>query len=260
MSGADPSALVDALVAWARPRPWIDWVNLGGSLGRGAGDALSDVDAGLGLAEGEPFDRRRDEVLAGARGFAPVAADLVQAWDSGSSHLIVAYADGRQLSLVVAPADGRTGLPPQTTALLDRSGRFGRNLPPQRWDPDTATLGEWAFLAWIAVGDAARHTARGSSWRALHSLTEGRDLLWRLWAAHRGLVFPAFGVVTVQNAGDPGPPGIERTHPVSLAAADLAAAVRALADLLGRVAAPAPDGLVSVVRSRVDALPPDGGR
>ncbi len=45
----DPWDLVDRLHRWAEAQPWIDWLELGGSLGRGAGDAWSDLDAGIGV-------------------------------------------------------------------------------------------------------------------------------------------------------------------------------------------------------------------
>lgn len=78
---ATPSELVASLTAWAEAQPWIDWLELGGSLGRGAGDAWSDIDAGLGVVEGEDLEVRRDEALLAIAGFAPVA----DTWCSPSS-------------------------------------------------------------------------------------------------------------------------------------------------------------------------------
>ncbi|ACQ82337.1 hypothetical protein Bcav_4096 [Beutenbergia cavernae DSM 12333] len=252
-TSSGPQGLVDALTAWAERTPWVDWLELSGSLGRGAGDALSDVDAGLGVADGESLDVRRDEALAAARAFAPVAGSLAQPWASGS-HLVILYDDGRQLSLVVVPAEFRTGLPPEARALVDRAGRLATPLGPDRWVPDGGTRHEWAFLAWVAVGDAARHAHRGHPWRALRCLTEGRDLVWQLWAADLGLTYPHFGAVTVENAGAPVPPGLERTHPRSLEAADLLDAAAALAGVLRAIDAPVDDGVPGVIEERVRLL------
>lgn len=249
-----PRDLVADLTRWAHGCPWVDWLELAGSLGRGAGDDLSDVDAGLGVAEGEPFDERRDQALAAVTGFAPVAGSLVQRWRADAVHLVVVYRDGRQLSLVVAPASMREGLPPQARGLLDRSGRLAADLPPHTWAPDDETAAEWAFLAWIAVGDAARHAHRAHPWRALRSVTEARDLLWQLWAARHGLTFPMFGAVTVENAGVEPPPGLERTHPASLAAADLLEAAHALGLVLREVDESAPPELVRVTETRLAEL------
>jgi hypothetical protein len=145
MSSATVAALLDQLVGWAGSVEWIDWLEVGGSLGRGAGDELSDIDAGIGFVDdGVPIAERVAAALRSAGDFAPVADSIVQDLD-GRAHLIVVYADGRQLSLVVVPASVREGLPPQSLALLDRSGRLSRAIPAEHWAPDPATLRDWAF-------------------------------------------------------------------------------------------------------------------
>lgn len=227
---ADPAELVQRLTDWAAEQPWVDWLELGGSLGRGAGDAWSDLDAGIGVT-GDDLEVRRDEAVRAVSAFAPVAGTLIQGWQAGS-HCIVAYADGRQLSLVVAPADFRSGKPPESRALLDRTGRLAVPVPAERLATAPETLREWGFLAWIAIGDAARHAVRGHRWRALRSLTEGRDLVWQLWGADRGVVYPAFGVVSVENADLPEPPGILGTHPADLDQDSLLDAAEALGRVL----------------------------
>lgn len=230
---ADPAELVRRLTDWAAGQPWVDWLELGGSLGRGAGDAWSDLDAGIGVT-GDDLEARREEAVRAVSAFAPVAGTLIQDWQAGS-HCIVAYADGRQLSLVVAPADFRSGRPPESLALLDRTGRLAEPVPVERLATAPETLAEWGFLAWIAIGDAARHAVRGHRWRALRSLTEGRDLVWQLWGADRGVVHPAFGVVSVENAGLPEPPGIHATHPADLDQESLLDAAEALGRVLSRL-------------------------
>lgn len=235
-----PWEIVDALTRWAGATPWCDWVELGGSLGRGAGDAESDVDAGLGvLLDGASYRERRDAALAAATGFAPVADELIQhlgSDDRPADHLVVQYADGRQLSLVVMPAENRPGLPPGARALFDRSGRLGQPYTPPSTHASAEQLREWAFLAWWALADVAKHARRGLTWRALESLHEARSCLWRLHAAGAGLDYPEFGVVSVQNAGLAAPPGIERTLPAAEPASVLAAA-RSLCDVLDPLAA-----------------------
>lgn len=238
-----PWRLVDALTGWAASTLWVDWLLLGGSLGRGAGDERSDVDAGLGVrtAPDAPFSHRRDAVLASARALDETADTLVQPLgtaDAPADHLVVQYRDGRQLSVVVSPAESRHDLPPETLVLLDRSGRLGRPAPADRYAAAPPTRREWAFLGWVAVGDAHRHACRGRVWRALRSLDEARASCWRLWAADHGVTFPAFGVVSVENAGIAPPPGLERTHPPSLTTTDLLAAVDAVATVLGPLTAP----------------------
>jgi hypothetical protein len=267
MTGADPRALVEALNTWARRTDWVDWVEIGGSLGRGAGDDLSDVDAGIGVREppaassmvegdsaGPVSEARIAEARAAVESFAPVAASLTQLLGGETTHLVCVYEDGRQLSLVLFDADARTGLPPQAVATVDKSGRLSRPLDRTRWDPDAATVREWTFLAWIAIGDAARHRLRDRPWRALNALTDARDHLWRLWAQSQGLVYPVFGAVTIENADAALPPGIEATHPRDLSAAAFHPALTAIGDLLAPYTAGDLEALAGTVRRRLALL------
>ncbi|RRR99684.1 hypothetical protein [Glycomyces terrestris] len=250
-----PQRLAAALDAWALAVDWIEWVELGGSLGRGAGDELSDVDAGIGVTDLAEDDPRIGEALTAISGFAPVAATLRQRLGD-LVHLVCVYRDGRQLSLVVFDAAARAGLPPQSTATVDKTGRLAAPLDPARWTPDAATRREWAFLAWIALGDAARHAYRAHPWRALRSLTEARDHLWQLHAAALGLPYPAFGAVTAENAEAEPPQGIEATHPATLTPPDLHRALNALAELLAPHTTPDLQALPAAIRPRLDLLDP----
>jgi hypothetical protein len=233
----------------------VDWLEVGGSLGRDAGDEWSDIDAGIGVVEdGVPIADRVAAARAAARGFAPVADSIVQDL-GGRPHLIVVFEDGRQLSLVVTPGTTRDGLPPQSKALLDRSDRLATALPGSRWAPTTEQLREWSFEAWICVGDATRHAVRGHPWRALRSLTEARDFAWQLWAASERVTYPQFGAVSVENAGLSGPTGMERTLPGTLAAPHVLKSARELSDILSTLtAAHGVDGVERVVRARIVAL------
>jgi hypothetical protein len=247
--------LLYELTAWASSSEWVDWLEVGGSLGQGAGDEWSDIDAGIGVVnDGVPISDRIADVLGATQSFAPVADSIVQDLN-GRAHLIVVFEDGRQLSLVVVPASVRTGLPPQSLALLDRTGRLATPLQTSGWDPLPETARDWSFEAWIGLGDAARHAVRGHSWRALRSLTEARDLVWQLWAAKHGVAFPVFGAVSVENAGLPGPAGIEATHPRALTASSLLDSVDALASIVADLTAPYDvDGVARVVRTRIEQL------
>jgi hypothetical protein len=332
MTAAEPWALVEALNEWALRTDWVDWVELGGSLGRGAGDEYSDVDAGIGVrepgrpadtavanskaeqqaaealasgagtaegatppasdaespapeigtvesrfarsaeddatqdralesrvpetrtAEGGVSDARIAEARSAIESFAPVAASLTQPLGE-AVHLLCVYEDGRQLSLVVLDAEVRTGLPPQAVAAVDKSGRLREPLDRNRWDADDAARREWAFLAWIAIGDAARHRFRGRTWRAMKALTDARDNLWQLWAHGLDLVYPQFGAVTVENADAALPPGIEATHPRDLSGAEFRRALTALATLLDPYTAGDLLALAATARSRLALLP-----
>jgi hypothetical protein len=259
-AGSDPWQLVEQLRDWGEATAWCDWIELGGSLGRGQGDAWSDVDAGIGVApDGTPFAERRDAALEAVRAFAPVADDVIQHLGSPAQpvdHLIVQYADGRQLSLVVMSAELRQGLPLEARAVLDRSGRLSRPLDASNHLPGPGELRKWAFLAWVGLGDAHKHALRGRPWRAIRSLAEAREVAWRLHAASLGVTYPAFGEVSVENAGLPAPAGLERTLPTAPEAAAIMACARQLAPLLDELTAPhCVDGIARIVRAQLAATP-----
>lgn len=100
------------------------------------------------------------------------------------------YGDGRQLSLVVMDSLARPGLPPDARAVVDRDGRLAHAWRPAAYDADAAGRREWAFLAWVGLGDCARHLVRGRCWRAVGALHEARDQTWKLIAAELGVGYP----------------------------------------------------------------------
>ena len=225
-----PWRLVRQLRAWAAETPWCRWLELGGSLGRGAGDELSDVDAGIGISL--PAAEARELAVAAVTGFAPVAASFVQDL-GGLDHVMVQYRDGRQLSLVLDSRPDRGGLPPGAMALFDRTGELAAPGTPSALTASPEQVREWAFLAWWGLGDVAKHASRGSAWRAIEALHEARTMAWRLHAADLGLDYPIFGAVTVINAKHPAPDGLDRTLPAT--PEDAASAAVALGEVLDRL-------------------------
>ncbi|MGI5191475.1 hypothetical protein ACQEVI_25275 [Promicromonospora sp. CA-289599] len=223
-----PAELVERLTAWARETPWVEWLELAGSLGRGAGDEYSDIDAGVGLLDGGVLGAVQQAVTE----FAPAAAVLRQPFGPETTHLVCIYQDGRQLSLVVMPSATRTGLAPEALALVDKLDRLSTSLDRAMWDPDADGRRQWAFLACIAAGDALKHARRGTCWRALRSLTEARDLYLQLVAAQERVVFPQFGAVSLENAGRPVPERLAATLVDSPDPDAIADAVQALLSLL----------------------------
>jgi hypothetical protein len=222
-----PWRLVRQLRAWAADTPWCRWLELGGSLGRGSGDEMSDVDAGAGV----PADAL-DDVLAAVTGFAPVAATFTQKL-GGLDHLMVQYRDGRQLSLVLDPRPDRGGLPPGSIVLFDRTGALAAPAKPSALTASPQDLREWAFLAWWNLADVAKHAKRGSAWRAIEALHEARTMAWRLHAAALDLDYPVFAAVTVVNAKRQAPDGLDRTLPAR--PQDALPAAVALAEVLDRL-------------------------
>jgi len=249
--------LADRCESW----PLAMSLQVGCSLGRGAADALSDIDAALGV------DAPRGEAGAGRIGTAEalVVAALpamgalidVQRHRTGSDsqhvrRIFAQFADGTQLDLaVVAEADietrRRAGGAPDFIPLYQAPAWPGAGEPDERArvggsasgsEPSAAyavtgeQVREWAFHGWCALIDADKYLQRGSLWEAHSRLHEARHYIWVLWAAAHGALYPWHGLSQVLDH-DPGnlPPGIESTV-AGLDAADLRRAARASAQVL----------------------------
>jgi hypothetical protein len=248
------TGLVDRCEAW----PLATSLVVGCSLGRGAADELSDIDAALGV------DAPRGD--AGAERVTTMEAMVVEALPElgalvdvlrhptgpASQHvrrIFAQFADRTQLDLaVVADAEiearRRAGGAPdfvslyQAPASAESDPRMPADAGESVGDPRDAyavtgdQIREWAFLGWIALIDADKYLRRGSVWEAHSRLQEARHRIWALWAAAQGAMYPWHGLSQVLDH-DPGdlPPGIEFTV-AGLDAADLRRAARASAGVL----------------------------
>ena len=249
------AGLVDRCAAW----PLVTSLLVGCSLGRGAADALSDIDAALGVdaERGEAGAERVRTVAAMVVAALPGLGDLVdvlrQQTGAGGQRIqriFAQYADGTQLDLaVVAEAEiemrRRSGGAPdfiplyQVSALpgsqAQASGGQPHGEPPAAYAVTSDQVREWAFLGWCALIDVDKYLRRGSLWEAHNRLHEARHHIWALWAAAHGAMYPWHGLSQVLDH-DPGnlPPGVESTV-AGLDAADLRRATRAGAAVLAAV-------------------------
>lgn len=230
--------VLSALLDVVESDPRLRWFELGCSLGRGAGDALSDIDCGVGVsATAWPDDALALAGVLAAAGGTPV--DTMRQVFPGRGgetcwHVFTLYADGTQLSLVLTPAAWATGLRPGSVALYDADGVLVEPVRPPAADASPQALHEWAALAWIALGDLAKYLDRGSLWEAYERLHTARGELFKLWAAGSKIDFPGYGLTALldEPGGESGlPPGVAHTV-ASLDATDLRRAAVATADLL----------------------------
>jgi hypothetical protein len=214
---------------------------VGCSLGRGAADALSDIDSALGVdaPRGEAGAARIGTAEALVVAALPEIGALVDVLrhrtgpDSQHARRIFAqFADGVQLDLVVvAEAEIQTrlragGAPDfvplyQAAALpgsrepddqMQPGGSASSSEPPAAYAVTGEQVREWAFHGWCALIDADKYLRRGSLWEAHSRLHEARHRIWALWAAAQGALYPWHGLSQVLDH-DPGnlPPGIEST-------------------------------------------------
>jgi hypothetical protein len=252
--------IVRGLLDLCATDPDARWFALSCSLARGAGDALSDVDCGIGVAEGtvEAVTARIADLDLGAR-----IDTLVQHWlgSRPTRRIFVQFTDGTQLDLVVMPVvEGEAvGRAPDEVVLYDRDGTLASVRTPEPDRVDGGKVREWTFLAWVALADLAKYLDRGSLWEAHARLAEARDRVWALWGALRGARYPVFGLSQVLDH-DPTdlPPGVERTvaglDPVALrtAARDCAAVLTEVsAAAAGRYPTPLPTDLAAHVAGRL---------
>lgn len=262
--GAQRELLIRLLDAIEGDPRWL-WLELGCSVAEGRGDALSDLDLGLGVAE-EDFPDALDDLahlLAGLdepidilRHRLPAVGDLHH------QRIFVQYASGDQIDLVALPAHLPKGTQPENVVLYDPGA-----LRRERWDalvlqPDAAAVREWTFLGWVALADLVKYLQRGSLWEAVERLEQARTQVWRLWAVAHGVRYPVYGLTSVLDHPEVGmPPGIEATI-ATLDQSDLLHAALASADLLRElgvqaadtIGGNAPEEMAHFVRRRLEEI------
>lgn len=232
------------LAAWCRAVPEVSSLSVGCSIGRGAADELSDVDAAIGVRTGAGSAGEQDieSVERALVAALPGAGELVDVLRSGSAttelvvrRVFAQFADGLQLDLaVIAESEVRHGEAAPDFVTVYRSAAAPERQAGRRGAHDVAPaqVFEWAFLGWRALLDADKYLQRGSLWEAHHRLNEARDHIWRLWAVAHGAAYPQHGLSQVldESPGDL-PPHIEATV-AGLDAVALRAAVTAAAHVL----------------------------
>lgn len=238
--------LLDAVEADGR---W-EWLELSCSVAVGRGDALSDLDLGLGYAG--TVAPAVETVTAMLRGLGPVVDLSAQAYE-GRPRWWVQYSDGGQIDLVVMAAQDRPGRPLGSVALLDRAGRLVQTFIPSVWSAGAADPTNWLLDGWEALSDVAKYLQRGSVLEAIEQLHRARGRIYQLWAVGEAVPYPAFGIVSLLDDQPPClPPGVEDTYAVASPGSVQAAAVAA-SDLLAAAGGHAQPGLDTDLRGYVSA-------
>jgi len=236
------TGLVNRCEEW----PQVSLFLVGCSLGRGAGDALSDIDAALGVGNEASAERVEAMVVAALPEIGTLVDVLrhgIGTADRPRRRIFAQFADGTQLDLAVVTAADiqdrlRDGGAPDFVSLY-QADSSGRPEGPAAYAVTGDQVREWAFLGWCSLIDADKYLRRGSLWEAHNRLNQARHHIWQLWAAAHGALYPWHGLSQVLDH-DPGnlPPGIESTV-AGLDAADLRRAARASAGVLTVVSAAA---------------------
>ena len=257
------------LIEFCDTTPIVTSLSVGCSIGRGAADELSDVDAAIGIdTERGPAGARQIEdvesmIIEALPTLGPVV-DVLQHRVGPADRLVrrifAQFADGMQLDLaVMAEAEVRRGAAAPDFVTLYRTAGVAADAGQAGGQParaDVATpeqIREWAFFGWCALVDVDKYLRRGSLWEAHHRLHEARHHIWALWATANGALYPWHGLSQVLDQ-DPRnlPPSIESTI-AGLDPVDLLRAARASAALLTRVSISAAERYEANLPSTMDS-------
>ena len=216
------------------------------SVARGAGDELSDLDAGLWVAD-DAWDGAVAAVPAVLRGLGELV-DLLERPAVDTPYFFAQYEDGTQVDLLVLRASTAKGRVPTAVVLHDPDGLLAEPWTPASLRPTEAEVREWAFLAWLALSNLDKYLRRGSLWEARAQLEEARGNLLQLHAARLGVAYPVFGLTSLLDDEHASLPAGLETTVATVDAGELRRAAVALADVLE---AYEPPPLARFVRARL---------
>lgn len=188
---------------------------VGCSLGRGAADELSDVDAMYAVVDTGWRDAVRDSAAVVRR-----VGDVIDMHQQiiepanrelpAYQHTFAQYASGVQLDLVVALARERQAPRPDWIVLYDPDERIAGDAKASAVTEEQVR--QWMHVALVHLSACAKYLTRGSLWEAKEQLDAARAELWRLWAAAERVPDPQYGLTAVLDAADaPMPENIEAT-------------------------------------------------
>ncbi len=231
---AGQRALLSRLLAKCEANDSIRWLVVACSVGRGAGDSLSDLDMGMGIS-----DDAFDTALAGVRAIVDGLGDLVDSYHHQlpglalrHERIFAQFADRCQVDLVVIEASKTVGPVRDEVALYDPGRHVTAVFEQRELTPEQ--LREWAFAGWCALADLGKYLRRGSAWEALQRLHEARDSAWRLWAAVLDVPNPQYGLTSILDFAPARlPAGMEQT----VSGLDPAGLLASARNLAGQLAA-----------------------
>jgi hypothetical protein len=208
---------------------------VGCSIGRGAADALSDVDALYGVTESQ-WEAAIGDSAELVRRVAPLI-DLYQATLPPASpdahayqHTFAQYASGVQIDLVVAVAREQQSPRADWVVLYDPDERVSDAADIVA--PSEDQVRGWMYACLIHLSACAKYLTRGSLWEARTQIDLARTELWRVLAIAQQVPDPQYGLTAILDVPDPQlPPRIDATI-APLARAPMRSAALACLDML----------------------------
>ena len=232
-----PSALarqktvLSSFLALARTDERIRLFVVGCSIGRGAADELSDVDAMLAV-RGDAWD----ESLSASRSWVERTGPVLDLWQTlpqefrGAQHTYALYENGVELDLslfrisdIVRPrADWVVLHDPDRTVT-------GEPLPRTAAEIDVR---DWTYRVLTRLAAVAKYVRRSALWEAQYCLELARADLWRIWDVAEAVPDPQYGLTAAfDDPRRPVPPRFDRTI-AALESRSLANAAVASLDML----------------------------
>jgi hypothetical protein len=190
-------AIMLGLLDWCEADERAKYLVVACSVGRGAGDRLSDLDMGMGL-ESPDFDA----AVADAHQVIDAAGELVDSYahklpglTMPHERIFAQYANRCQVDMVVIPAGEKYPGVKDEVVLYDPDG-----IRAAKWAPTPVTskqVREWAFNGWACLADVGKYLRRGSAWEALERLHQARAEYWRLLATSHDVPNPQYGITSL---------------------------------------------------------------
>ncbi len=190
-------AIMLGLLDWCEADERAKYLVVACSVGREAGDRLSDLDMGMGL-ESPDFDA----AVADAHQVIDAAGELVDSYahklpglTMPHERIFAQYANRCQVDMVVIPAGEKYPGVKDEVVLYDPDG-----IRSAKWQPTSVTpkqVREWAFNGWNCLANVGKYLRRGSAWEALERLHQARAEYWRLLATSAEVPNPQYGITSL---------------------------------------------------------------
>lgn len=261
---AGQQAILRGLLDWCEADERAKYFVVACSVGRGAGDRLSDLDTGMGV-DSPDFDA----AVADVRRAVDAVAELVESYHHKipglampHERIFAQYANRCQVDLVVIPASEQYPGIKDEVVLYDPDGLRTATFEPQ--EVTHAQVRDWAFNGWVCLADVGKYLRRGSAWEALERLHQARAECWRLLAVAHDVANPQYGITSLLDfAPDQVPANMPDTVS-DLDLARLAAAAVRLAERLAKAGdllkpdlrAALPTAMASYITADLAALEP----
>jgi hypothetical protein len=190
-------AIMLGLLDWCEADERAKYLVVACSVGRGAGDRLSDLDMGMGLSSGD-FDAAVRDAHQAINGVAELVDSYTHKLPGVAmphERIFAQYANRCQVDMVVIPASEKYPGVKDEVKLYDPEG-----IRATIWEPTAVTpkqVREWAFNGWACLADVGKYLRRGSAWEALERLHQARAEHWRLLATVHEVPNPQYGITSL---------------------------------------------------------------